>query len=1718
MTNTMKKFFSIFVAVLISVAMWGNSYWFAGSTNGWGSTAMTESTQKTYEYIQITKQSGTLQFKIQLGNGVWDGSLGRDYTSSGFAGTDVTTMNNSSTAWNENKDGNGNIINDNCCIWYTDKAFYVIVFKPNTIVNSTGKEIICASTTLPAEEEPAKFYVTGDSALVVDAGATVDKAWKSNAIESKKDTITLNLKGGVDYLLKVVDGANWKGYNDLTEKAEGLQDVSDDHNIGFRLNSAGEVKVIYTSTIFKLIGDFYVAPPTPIVDVTVYFVNTLGWATPKAFVWPATGNAYKAWAGEAMTKTATKVNDYDVYSYTFPSNYVNLIFNDGEGGDDKQTIDLTWDSLAPYFYPGALSEKKYTGTWHANTATIPGRFYVTGDSALVVDAGLAASKAWNTTAIKSEKDTLVLNLKAGQDYQLKVSVDGTWDTQKTFANLSEVADGLQDLDGDNHNIGFKLSKAGSVKVIYKAGETELFKLIGDFCVDSTTLYFVNTPGWATVKAHAFVGETPYKAWPGADMKPTGEQVNGYDIYSFTFPSSYNKIIFNKGEGGADNQTADLTWNAATPYFYPTTKDDESQYNAQWYANTAAMPGKYYVTGDSALVVDAGLTADKKWNAAAFKATTDTVVLKNLKANQEYNLKVTLKGAWEPASDVKGYTDLTVLDDGLSTKGDNNIKFTLNSAGDVTVIYKNSGEVFKLLGDFKEPEFDPAIQQRLKLVPHCWSEANAKIAAYTWGKKIEGKWTGFFAGYNESDTLRATIRTAADSMVLVRFASSVEHPSWDLEEEEGKVWNKIDKVLIDHTGLVYTIVDWSTGTWDSFIPATFYATGDSALVVDAGFDKAKAWNADAIKAIADTLVLKDLKAGQDYMLKVTLDGTWEGENNVKGYDELTEKADGLLRGTGEQNNNNICFKLNTAGDVKIVYTSSLFKLIGDFYVKTYETKTVKFVPSEEWLDANAKFAAWTWGAEQDGKWSAFFTPVSEDNDTLQATIKTSADSIDFVRFSPKAAEPSWASKDSSYVLVWNELKDTIDWKGLTASIEGWNTLTWEPVAKPCESFGLLINGVYHAGKKNVMQSSWLEYKLLSVELKKDDVLKVRNDCEDANWVITSYMDNSFIIPNDGSKYTVESDGTYDFYIKLGGGDAIYISKAGFSTQAVPNQCEDVLMQAFYNESYNDYAAGVSTIGNTRWNTLAAQAEDIRSYFDLVWLPPSAAGDGMGYHPKDYGNQSSNWGTAAELDNLIKTLHGPDPNKIQARVVADIVINHCQSSSGWMGFPEFDFGTYGKFQPVGEWICANDEVNWADGSDAKGQAKGPDDDGENWSGARDWSHSNVDVQNMFKAYLKWMRDVVGYDGFRYDKGDGFDNWHHDNYNKNAGPYIAFMECYSNTDNIWWRIEKANHNLMALDFDTKWHMFDAIAGWDYNGKYDKWRGDGLLGRGLGHYAIEFIDSHDWFLRDDNSNEFGGHGNSLTPALKARLLQANAFLLSMPGVPCVFYPHWKTYPTEIKEMIDARKLAGVHSDSEIRDESATSSGYQATMVGKYGYLILCLGDKAHQDFSANYKLISSNYAENDQNSGHDASYQIWVNRTSPAPAEEYYLVGSKYNWATDASRLFESSGTSGEFVIKGVTFEENELIKVVKVVNNKFKAWYPADNYVISSDEAGIKDIYFRPEAYGPWDNGHIYLATPSTPTGVEEMPNEPTIKAEKSFKDGKLFIRMGDKTFDMMGRQVK
>lgn len=418
------------------------------------------------------------------------------------------------------------------------------------------------------------------------------------------------------------------------------------------------------------------------------------------------------------------------------------------------------------------------------------------------------------------------------------------------------------------------------------------------------------------------------------------------------------------------------------------------------------------------------------------------------------------------------------------------------------------------------------------------------------------------------------------------------------------------------------------------------------------------------------------------------------------------------------------------------------------------------------------------------------------------------------------------------------------------------------------------------------------------------------------------------------------------------------KPGHST-SVPSECEDVMLQAFYYDSYRDGAPGDVMIngvqlGNTKWAALLNQSGEIGTYFDLVWLPPSGKSEGgTGYHQTQYSNQNSDWGSQKELLEFIRRMHAVD-----TKVVADIVINHAGCKSSWCDFYPQNFGEYGTFQPDASWICTTDEVNSnPEAGEWKGKATGTDDGGynmqDNYGSARDWAHANPKVQEMMKAYLKWMKDVIGFDGWRYDYAQGFKGKYIDMYNSASANYFSVVEFWNgDINNIKSYLNDVNWNTLAFDFGTKYTAIQGIA----DGNYQKCMGSGLLGVGLSKYAVTFVDSHDTYFGceagRDNNDEIGGCGKSMEDYNKDRVLGANAFILSMPGVPCVFYPHWVKYKDAIGKMVLARKLAGVHSESKVSDE-AGNGYYKSTITGKHGSVRLLLGPNSGFETAPNgYKL----------------------------------------------------------------------------------------------------------------------------------------------------------------------
>ena len=431
----------------------------------------------------------------------------------------------------------------------------------------------------------------------------------------------------------------------------------------------------------------------------------------------------------------------------------------------------------------------------------------------------------------------------------------------------------------------------------------------------------------------------------------------------------------------------------------------------------------------------------------------------------------------------------------------------------------------------------------------------------------------------------------------------------------------------------------------------------------------------------------------------------------------------------------------------------------------------------------------------------------------------------------------------------------------------------------------------------------------------------------------------------------SKADYKICIKITGDDTPVVPERPNYDTSVPHECADVMLQAFYYDSYkNDDdehpAPGNVTIngkklGHTRWSKLLDMSNDIGMYFDMVWLPPSGKSSGTGYHQKQYSNQNSDWGSKMELMEFINRMHANN-----TKVVADIVINHAEGPS-WCTFYTQNFTPYGVYSPDASWICSTDELNDAgrcDDPDCLGKATGTDDGGyngqDNYGSARDWAHAKPEVQNMMKAYLKWMKNVMGFDGWRYDYAQGFKGKYIDMYNSASKNYFSVCEFWN--ENVKGYLGDCNWNTTVFDFGNK---YQAINKGIADGDYSKCMGSGLQGTGDGRHAVTFVDSHDTYFgcyegREDQS-EIGGCGKSMEDYNKDRVLGANAYILSRPGIPCVFWPHWIKYKDEINKMIMARQITGVHSEST-SDEEAGSGYYKTTVYGKKGSIRLLIGDNS--------------------------------------------------------------------------------------------------------------------------------------------------------------------------------
>lgn len=399
----------------------------------------------------------------------------------------------------------------------------------------------------------------------------------------------------------------------------------------------------------------------------------------------------------------------------------------------------------------------------------------------------------------------------------------------------------------------------------------------------------------------------------------------------------------------------------------------------------------------------------------------------------------------------------------------------------------------------------------------------------------------------------------------------------------------------------------------------------------------------------------------------------------------------------------------------------------------------------------------------------------------------------------------------------------------------------------------------------------------------------------------------------------------------------------TAQAVgwPANYEGVMLQGFYWDSYK----GTNT---TKWTDLTSRSDELSKYFKLIWVINCSQANGESYGGNGYmpiywfSHHRCAFGTEAELKTMISTFKSKGTGFIE-----DVVINHRVGVSDWADFPAETWNGV-TYQLKGTDVCSTDE--WT------GTKSSNPDTGDDFNGARDLDHKSSNVQANCKAYCKYLLDELGFVGFRLDMVKGYGGEYTKIYNQYSKPQFCVGEYWDGSyDAVKGWIDATGKESAAFDFPFKYQVNKCFNGGAHNYNELVWKANGTNDQpaGMIHYgysqlAVTFIDNHDTY-RD---------GSKMT----GDVLQANAFMLSSPGTPCVFWPHYTAYKTQIQAMIDARNGVGIHNCSAVKVLEVNSNCYVAEVTGTKGKLWIKLGSSS--------KTAGSGYTKKAAGNG----YEIWT------------------------------------------------------------------------------------------------------------------------------------------------
>ena len=1007
-----------------------------------------------------------------------------------------------------------------------------------------------------------------------------------NAFDSKQDTLPLALAAG-KYELKVVVGEDWKGFEQLTDTANGLT-VGEMDNICFTLKEAGTVQVVYNDTVFKLIGNFYVPVPH------YYLVGSMN-------NWKVGENEFIAGNEDSLS---IELPLYGDYNYQFK--VVEVIDTDttwyglqlGEGQD--------W---APMVYGNC------TGWW--------------------LDTKIGETDALNVKLLTTKAGKYTFIYEANEHHEISVVIpepapavpetkiamlDGIFsiakDAHAQFArgNLQYnyatqtwfTAEKQYDFLGEDPNLHFgDENYVGSIDLFGYSNEKSNYGLLvsnkdadfvgGGAFQDWGNLFeggeysSLSTKEWQYLLARK--DEANNKLWTIIALTPTANSDD--DIYGLVlFPDNWVKpegLNFTYGFYNLDDDetlagnTFTLeqweTFEEAGAVFLPmagsraghigcTNKGKEETTvvnpkvgwycwvdNIGWYgyywnstmsatndtvADYLIFPG--WSEGPTLADDDDIWLAPQVWSREKRRGNSVRLVHKTY--DPHYYLAGTMTN-WKADSiallPLESYDD--VFGAMLNLKADSLYEYkVVRVQGPETTWYG--------LGQMATMEFGDC--EGWYVYPSVGEENQANVGLQT---TKEGEYpfilkvaedhlevsvaipARYYAKYSVGETWEWSMMTEkegkwiADSVIYrggganIYFKEDNEHAWYFNESGEDAL-----KAINAYEGFAaLDTVQFSFNPVDTTLTAILIGKYVEPTFYIAG--NMTGWNDNKIPVYGNSHTL-ELEAGK-YQLKV-VDGEWLG------IDALTTVADYLYK----DQDGNICFVLAGAGNVTVDYVAGeLFTVTGEFIdpaVKLIgingwepaETCAIALIPAEDHMTASATLNLSEWYYEFKVIIAEAWVGKAHGEEEGKYMIKNDWNWVDGLTYDGDNLVLSMGEGDQvpgDYIFTYEYATGKL-------------TVTFPEAPAVLPQYGILLNGEFLPAEKNDEYTGEGEEWVVNTTMHIDDEFQIYDNANKVGWImaIDEFGYNEFNINTEEQKYIVTANGTYALYIRLiYGADKLYV---------------------------------------------------------------------------------------------------------------------------------------------------------------------------------------------------------------------------------------------------------------------------------------------------------------------------------------------------------------------------------------------------------------------------------------------------------------------------------------------------------------------------------------------------------------------------------------------------